>query len=122
MKRVSSGTDIFLDLLLQNIFASEYWLLLATEIHTQPGNSEEESNGIFTAAKPKSCSVTAPPADVLEGTSCFRDGFYSSICSFTLPASCLKGDDQKYNHFMFQNLDVVEKSLKIARRDILCPN
>ena len=80
-------------------------LFSAMEIHTQPENYEEGSNGLCMAAMPESCSVSVPPADVLERTSCFIEGFFSSICSFTLPTPCLKGDDQKYNAFMLQSSD-----------------
>ena len=99
LRRVSSGTDFFrIHLHLQNVLAS-----------FGPWGYIPSSNGLCMAAMPKSCSVPVPPADVLEGTACFIEVFYPSICSFTLRTFCLTGDDQKYNPFMFQSLDIVEK-------------
>lgn len=88
-------------LLLQNILAS-----FSYEVHGLcSGKCEEGSNGLCMAAMPESCSVSVSPADVLEGTSCFIEGFYSPFVLFTLSTSHFKGDDQKYNPFMFQSLD-----------------
>lgn len=60
-------------------------LFSAMEVHTQPGKCEEGSNGLCMAAMPESCSVSVSPADVLEGTSCFIEGFYSPFVPLPCP-------------------------------------
>lgn len=71
---------------LQNIFTSKYCPLLATEIGTQAGNSEEKSSGICMAAKPTTFTVPVS----LEGKPRFKQGFYSFIFSLTYLPSVSK--------------------------------
>ena len=70
--------------------------------------------------KLKPFTVPGPPADIQEGKFYFKDGFILPLVLFLhWPASYSKCDDEKYTHNVVQNLDIVEKSLKIASRDIL---
>lgn len=102
---------------LQNIFTSKHCPLLATEIGTQAGNSEEKSSGICMAATPTSFTVPVS----LQGNHALSRDF---ILSFFLYPICLQSQRRwsEICHFMVQNLDTVEKALRIVNRDILCLN